>query len=176
MQRSHEIVTGELAATGCTQGTRNTVESHNPPHLHREFHMAPKPQEVVYGVPSRKKATRQKNQHDVLDLLSQHPVPEVSEGSDTLGKFKDVYCLDAMKCRLFALTKRSRGIPIFCPLDDWEPFDISKLPEYDFVFIDLGDVRLHKDMFPYTGSRPYAAELCEWLLDHKIITASDCKV
>jgi hypothetical protein len=172
----HEIMTGELAAAGCTQGTRHTLESHNPPHLYRELHMAPKPQELVYGVSSRKKASRQRNQLNVSDLLSHHPVPEISEDTAILGKFNEVFCLDAVRCRLFALTKRSRGLPIFCPLDDWEPFAITKLPEYDFVFIDLGDVRIHKGMFPYTGSRPYAAELCEWLLDHKIITASDCKV
>ena len=172
----HKRETERLATSGCTVGTKNTVESHNPPHLFREVHMAPKPQEVIYGVPWKKKATKHAKAQNVSDLLSQHPVPEISEDSEILGKFKDVFCLDAVKCRLFALTKRSRGLPVFCPLDDWEPFEISKLPEYDFVFIDLGDVRLHKNLFPHTGSRPYAAELCEWLLEHKIITASDCKV
>ena len=38
---------------------------------------------------------------------------------------------------IFALTKRTRGLPVFSPLDDWEPLDIAKLPGYDFVFVDL---------------------------------------
>jgi len=109
-----------------------------------------------------------------MDSLNNHPVPETSEAIAILGNVKDNYCLDAVKCRLNALTKRTRGLPVFCPLDDWEPFQLAKLPEYDFVFIDLG-ARVHIDTFPYTGSRPYAAEVCEWLLDKKIISACHCK-
>jgi hypothetical protein len=46
----HIIETEKLNTAGCAQGTRNTVESHLPPHLYRELHMAPKPQELVFGV------------------------------------------------------------------------------------------------------------------------------
>jgi hypothetical protein len=86
----HKREIERLATLGCTVGTKNTVESHNPPHLFREVHMAPKPQEVVYGVPWKKKATKLAKAQNVSDLLSQHPVPEISEGSEILGKFKDV--------------------------------------------------------------------------------------
>jgi hypothetical protein len=170
----HEAETYKLITSGYNKNLHYTIESHLSPHMRRELHQAPKPQEVVYGLPWRERKNKKAKTQNVMDSLSQHPVPETSEAIAILGNVKDIYCLDAVKCRLDALTKRTRGLPVFCPLDDWEPFQLAKLPEYDFVFIDLG-ARFHRDTFPHTGSRPYAAEVCEWLLDKKIISACHCK-
>ena len=170
----HEAETYRLITSGYNKNLHYTIESHLSPHLRRELHQAPKPQEVVYGLPWRERKNKKAKTQNVMDTLNNHPVPETSEAIAILGNVKDIYCLDAVKCRLNALTKRTRGLPVFCPLDDWEPFQLAKLPEYDFVFIDLG-ARVHIDTFPYTGSRPYAAEVCEWLLDKKIISACHCK-
>ena len=85
--------------------------------------------------------------------MSQHPTPEVLEEHAFIGDVKEFYCLDAVGCRLNALTMRTRGLPIFCPLDDWERFDVNKLHEYDFVYID-SDARVHSGTFPWTGKRP----------------------
>jgi hypothetical protein len=125
-----------------------------------------------------------------------------------------------------ALTKRTRGLPVFSPLDEWEPFDSRPLADWDFVFVDLealvedlhaqqvfkwlgeceeieaqrkeiqGDatepvdedllpqvpleptrpqVYVHEGLFPYTGSRWYAAEVCEWLLQNDRIPVGACR-
>ena len=43
------------------------------------------------------------------------------------------------------------------------------------MYIDMGDVRIHKGIAPYTGSRWYIGEICEDLLDRGVITCSQCK-
>jgi hypothetical protein len=154
---------------------------------------APKPKEISYGcrdpivlpravttfkdgVQIRTAATtkRAKAQH-VLDLLTGHPQLEVKIKPQIPAGTKAVRCLDAIKCRRYALCKRSRGLPIFSPLDEWEPFDSRPCSDWDFVYIDMGDVRIHRGIAPYTGSRWYIGEVCEDLLDRGVITRSQCK-
>ena len=37
------------------------------------------------------------------------------------------------------------------------------------------ECRVHRGLFPYTGSRWYSAEVCDWLLEKSIITMDMCK-
>ena len=73
-----------------------------------------------------------------------------------------------------ALVKRTRGLPVFSPLDEWEPFSLSGLPAADFVYIQV-EGRLHEGLFPYTGARLYAAEVCEYMLERGIVYVHHCK-
>ena len=96
------------------------------------------------------------------------PPPEVPNGCSALK------CLDAIGCRRNALTKRKRGLPIFSPLDEWEPFSEELLQEADFVFVKIDNYD-GMELFPYTGSRWYAAEVCEYMLEKGLINQEDCK-
>jgi hypothetical protein len=111
--------------------------------------------------------------YDIKDLLNKHPNPE-RVGSQKKQK-GTVLCLDAVGCRVNALAKRERGLPVFCPLDEPEPYDkLDGTEEWDFVYIDM-ECRVRPGLFPYTGSRWYAAELADYLLAKKIINESCCK-
>ena len=114
---------------------------------------------------------------NIKDVMSQHrvprsvfvdPLPEIPNSSSRLK------CLDAVGCRRNALLKCKRGLPVFSPLDDWEPYSREDLPTADFVFVDIGK-QPHPGLFPYTGSRWYAAEVCEYMLQKDLITDADCK-
>ena len=125
----------------------------------------------IWGV--RKLQTKTKH---VGDLLAKHPAPSKSIDEPAIPQgVSQLKCMDAKGCRLLALTKRTRGLPIFSPLDEWETFNRARLGEVDFVYIDMGKIRLHDDIMPYTGSRLYAAEACEYLLAQKVITEAHCK-
>jgi hypothetical protein len=87
-------------------------------------------------------------------------------------KAETVMCLDAVGCRSNALTKRTRGLPVFCPLDEWEPY--SDRTDWDFVYIDM-QCRVHQGLFPYTGHRWYAAEVADFLLERCIVSRECCK-
>jgi hypothetical protein len=43
------------------------------------------------------------------------------------------------------------------------------------VYIDMGDIRIHRGIAPFTGNRWYIGEVCEDLLDRGVITRSQCK-
>ena len=92
--------------------------------------------------------------HEKAEIVLTAPVPVLPSHISQLA------CLDAKGCRLNALVKRTRGLPIFSSLDEWQPFDREAVKDVDFVFIQI-DGRLHKGLFPYTGNRWYAAEICE---------------
>ena len=96
------------------------------------------------------------------------PLPEIP---NYCSKLK---CLDAVGCRRNALLKCRRGLPVFSPTDDWEMYSRETLPAADFVFVDIGKPP-HPGVFPYTGSRWYAAEVCEYMLGRALITDADCK-
>jgi hypothetical protein len=188
----------------------HTIESHMSPKMHREFHMAPKPKEVSYGIfketkQIKKKVAPKKQEPEqrqkligkalkfqgrsdaqkrkafkakhVKDMLQKHEKPEIVETKPQLmlpDHVSEVKCLDAKGCRLNAIVKRTRGLPVFSPLDESEPFRLEDLPSLDFVFIQIHG-RVHRGLYPYTGSRWYAAETCEYLLEQKIITPANCK-
>jgi len=65
----------------------------------------------------------------VRDLLSGHQKPEVVTTSQQKLAIPNhvavLKCIDAVGCRLKALTQRTRGLPVFSPLDEWEPFCLS---------------------------------------------------
>ena len=63
----HESETYRLITSGYNENLHYTVESHLPPHLHRELHRAPKPQEVVYGLPWRDRKAKRAKTQNVLD-------------------------------------------------------------------------------------------------------------
>ena len=114
---------------------------------------------------------------NIKDLLQRHQRPEKVGTALTPAlpsHISQLKCMDAVGCRLNALIKRTRGLPVFSPLDEWEPFSMDLLPLADFVFIQV-DGRLHEGLFPYTGSRAYAAEVCEYMLEHGIIREMNCK-
>ena len=114
---------------------------------------------------------------NVKDLLTKHQKPEVVVASKKLAipsGVSTLKCIDAVGCRLNALVKRSRGLPVFSPLDEWEPFSLAGLAAADYVYIKV-EGRLHEGLFPYTGARPYAAEVCEYMLDQKIVNVEHCK-
>jgi hypothetical protein len=130
----------------------HTIESHLSPKLWRELHNAPKPKEVSFGL-------LEESHYHIQDLLSGHPKPE-RPCPKPAKKPDRVMCLDAVRCRSNALTQR-RALPIFCPLDEPEPYYDA---DWDFVYIDM-ECRVHRGLFPYTGSRWYAAEVARYLLD-----------
>ena len=74
------------------------------------------------------------------------------------------------KRQVNGLTKRDRGLPIFCPLDEPELFDLGRLRKLDFVYVDAGT----KHSFPYTGARWYTAELVQHMLDVKVVEIEHC--
>ena len=79
-----------------------------------------------------------------------------------------------MGCRTNALAKRERGLPVFCPLDEPEPYGDEDPAEWDFVYIDM-ECRVHQGLFPYTGSRWYAAEIADHLLSKGIAESGSFK-
>jgi hypothetical protein len=122
----------------------------------------------------KRMALKSKN---VLDALRGHERPEAMslEPEPLLpSAVSDLTCLDAVGCRRNALIKRTRGLPVFSPLDEWEPFSAQALPEVDFVYIQV-EGRVHMGLFPFTGSRWYAAEVCEYLLERQIVGVGNCK-
>ena len=248
----------------------HTIESHMSPQLREMLHCAPKPKEVTFGtlkastlksavgrakpdedvvrrkrlkleVNLRKTHKRFVKTRHIADLLKKHPMPrETKPKLDVPAGISTIHCLDAKSCRVYALTKRTRGLPVFSPLDDWEAFELAKLPGYDFVFIDLeahaeeehaqrmfaflaeleeypaeleetkavraqilkdleyedGDdvdedllpplpeepvepikpqAQIHEGLFPYTGARWYAAEVCDYLLEKELIPQGACR-
>jgi len=165
----HAEETRKLTRAGVV--STHTIESHCSPQLWRQLHHSPKPKEVTFG------AFQEFPEKHVGDLLTGHVYPEAArrrvEPCIPSG-VQHVWCMDAQKCRLFALTKRTRGLPVFSPMDEWEPFDARPLKEWDFVYIDIG-CRVHPDVFPWTGDRWYAAEIAEYLLDNGIISLEHCK-
>ena len=98
---------------------------------------------------------------NIEDALKKHPKPQamMTKKVDIPGGISTLKCLDAKGCRVMALTMRTRGLPVFCPLDEWEPYESRPLDQWDFVYIDMGDCRIHPGLFPYTGSRYYATEV-----------------
>jgi len=179
------------------------------------------------------KGAKNKNKaKNVRDLLVKHPKPQAARTEKLVipPGVSELKCMDAKGCRVLALTKRTRGLPVFCPLDEWEPFVVADLSAYDFVFVDLeahakdafademfaflGELEeteairaqilkdlevedgesvdeellpplpeepvqpqayCHEGLFPYTGARWYAAEVCEHLLEKQLIPAGACR-
>jgi hypothetical protein len=160
----HASETERLLLSGLDQDRLHTIESHLSPKVWRELHCGPKPKEVSFGV------SHNLEHCDIKDLLNKHPNPE-RMGSQKKQK-GTVLCLDAVGCRVNALAKRERGLPVFCPLDEPEPYISTE--EWDFVYIDM-ECRVHQGLFPYTGSRWYAAELADYLLERQIMTEQCCK-
>ena len=101
----------------------------------------------------------------VVSIVEEPPLPK---------KCAQLKCLDAVGCRSNALLKCSRGLPVFSPLDDWEPFSLETLPEVDFVFVEV-EGPLHSGLFPYTGARWYAAEVVEYMLKQGTVFEESCK-
>ena len=114
--------------------------------------------------------------HHIRDSLNFHPKPQIMKAKEFVvpGGISELKCLDAKGCRVLALTQRARGLPVFCPLDEWEPFESRPLSDWDFVYVSLGDFRVHPGLFPYTGSRYYSAEVVEFLLEHHIVEPQHC--
>ena len=114
----------------------------------------------------------------VRDLLSGHQKPEVVTTSQQKLAIPNhvavLKCIDATACRTNALVKRTRGLPVFSPLDEWQPFRLEDLPKADYVYIEV-EGRLHEGLFPYTGPRPYAAEVCEYMLERGTVYVHHCK-
>jgi hypothetical protein len=114
----------------------------------------------------------------VRDLLSRHQKPEVvtvAEKQLVIPNHVSVLkCIDAVGCRVNALVKRTRGLPVFSPLDEWQTFRLEDLPTADYVYIEV-EGRLHEGLFPYTGPRPYAAEVCEYMLERGTVYVHHCK-
>ena len=49
-------------------------------------------------------------------------------------------------------------MPVFSSLDTLETYSRSKLAAADFVYVDIGQARVHEGFLPWTGSRWHAAE------------------
>jgi len=113
----------------------------------------------------------------VKDLLSRHQKPEVvtveTKRLAIPNHVAVLKCIDAVGCRTNALVKRNRGLPVFSPLDEWQPFRLEDLRSADFVYIEV-EGRLHDGLFPYTGPRPYAAEVCEYMLERGTVYVHHC--
>jgi hypothetical protein len=183
------------------QDTGRMIESQMSPKLWNELHRAPKPVEVSWGTtvstealakkltPRRpndkqkqklkgrlewaKKAykTIVKTKH-VKDLLLKRANPRTTTTKPVmLDGINELRCMDAKSCRVNGLTKRTRGLPIFSPLDEPRTFYAEELPSLDFVYVDAGK----KVTFPYTGSRWYSAELVEHMLETSIIEEEHCE-
>ena len=164
----HAEETNRLARAGIAS-TTHTIESQCSPQMWRQLHHSPKPKEVTFGT------FQEFPEKHVGDLLTGHVYPETARRRGYIPSGVDhVWCMDAKSCRLFAITKRTRGLPVFSPMDEWEPFEARPLEEWDFVYIDIG-CRVHPDVFPWTGDRWYAAEIAEYLLDNGIISLEHCK-
>ena len=170
------------------------------PKLFRELHKAPKPAEVSYGVfendALKRKIRPKKHKEEVLkmrlgswgkklqvqrshpkakhvyDLLQKRPEPRMAAKPRLIipNGISELRCMDAKSCRVYALTKRMRGLPIFCPLDEPEPFEDKAIEDWDFVY-----VKAPSAAFPYTGERWYAAEVAEYMLDNKLLCPGYCK-
>ena len=106
--------------------------------------------------------------HESAEIVSTAPVPVLP------SHISQLKCFDAKGCRLNALVKRTRGLPVFSALDEWESFSLAVLKDLDFVYITI-EGRWHDALFPYTGSRWYAAEVCEYLLERNIVKVENCK-
>ena len=135
----------------------HTVESNLSLHLYKTLHQAPKPREISFGVFSRpqlarKMRTRKTTLENHTEKLVRYNKGFLKKSYKALKEKKveewylkmlkkleapnslsQLLCMDARSCRVFALTKRVRGLPIFSPIDEWEPFTEDKLSEYDFV-------------------------------------------
>ena len=129
----------------------HTLESQLSPHLQEVFHNAPKPREVSG---------------------SWTPLPEQAE---------KVRCLDAVGCRVNALVKYPRGLPIMSPLDHVElcTNDYADIVAFDYVYVDCPDVRLEdikqaRAAFPWTGSRWYCVGAVIYMLHVGAVTVDDC--
>ena len=123
------------------------------------------------------KRSQEMRTENVRDLLAKHENPEVVVASKQLAipnHISVLKCIDAIGCRTNALVKRTRGLPVFSPLDEWQPFSLKGLPAADFVYIEV-EGRLHEGLFPYTGPRPYAAEVCEYMLERGTVHVHQCK-
>jgi hypothetical protein len=59
-----------------------------------------------------------------------------------------------------------------CALDEPEALRLHKLPSYDFVYVHAEE---HEEMFPYTGSRWYAAEV-EHMLEVEAVKPTHCQM
>jgi len=163
----HAAETDRLLLSGLDLNKLHTIESHMSPRVWRELHCAPKPKEVSYGV-----FEEDTEHYKVQDLLVAHPKPERATKQRRPSTEGTVLCLDAVSCRTAAITQRERGLPVFCPLDEPEPFDPQK--DFDFVYVDM-KCRIHQGLSPYTGARWYCPEVTEWLLDKGIISQGMCK-
>ena len=121
------------------------------PHLLEVFHNSPKPREVSG---------------------SWTPLPEQAQ---------DVRCLDAVDCRVNALVKYPRGLPIMSPLDHVEfcTNDYADIVAFAYVYVDCPDVRLEdlrqaRAAFPGIGSRWYCVGAVIYMLHVGAITVDDC--
>ena len=180
----------------------HTLESQFAPHLWEDFHKGPKPVEVSWGLYSctkdlerklaprnitekKKNVLKDKLQFarrsfqsrgtlNVKDLLLKKKNPRVvkTEKLPVQDKGNVLHCLDVKRCRVNALIQRDRGLPIFCPLDEAEPFKPEDLPHVDFVFVDAGAVHNR----PYTGSRYYPVEVVQYTLHVQAVSLDDCKM
>ena len=177
----------------------HTIESQLSPKMWKELHKCPKPVEVSWGpsstqalakklVPRRlndqqrqklkgklewaKRAHKSMKAKHVLDLLMKRLKPRTVATKKPIipDGISQLHCMDAKSCRVYGLTKRDRGLPIFCPLDEPEPFDLRRLRKLDFVYVDAGT----KHSFPYTGSRWYTAELVQHMLDIRVVEVEHC--
>jgi hypothetical protein len=170
--------------------------------LYKTLHQAPKPREISFGVFSRpqlarklrtRKITLEKHTEKLVryntrflkqsyKALKEKKVEEwylkMMKKLEAPNSVSQLLCMDARSCRVFALTKRTRGLPIFSPVDEWETFEEAKMPDYDFVYVDADMSKCEDafEKFPYTGPRVYAAEVVEYMLLHKDVVIEDCKL
>ena len=178
-------------------GRMHTIQSQMAPTLWRELHKCPKPTEVSWGRMSHdqlakkmkprrpdeetrkklklrlewaKKSIKATRTRHVLDLLMKRASPRAAKQIAAPNGISELICMDAKSCRVFALTKRDRGLPLFLPLDEPMPFVADHLPRLDFVFVDAGE----KHRFPYTGARWYAAEVVQHMLQIGAVKLEHC--
>ncbi|NDD65386.1 MAG: hypothetical protein EBZ36_15640, partial [Acidobacteria bacterium] len=117
------------------------------------------------------------NKKNIKDLLLQKPKPRtmvVTDGPKLAipAGVSILRCMDARSCRVFALTKRTRGLPVFSALDEPEPFNPDLISKYHFVYVDAGIKIFARE--PYTGPRWYAAEVVEYMLEIFVIELQHC--
>ncbi|NDD64945.1 MAG: HNH endonuclease, partial [Acidobacteria bacterium] len=180
----------------------HTVESHMSPKLWRDLHKAPKPAQICWGLfetssqlQEKLQSNKQKMEDNANKALKLNLSWALSQRSKKVPIKKDLVlkkdkprvvnkiaalpedanmlqCMDARSCRVFALTKRTRDLPIFSALDELEPFNLDLLPKYQFVYVDAGTDIIDRE--PYFGPTLYAAEVVEYMLDIHVIRLEHC--